>query len=287
MKSIFPLLFLFIFSIIHTTKAQYPLKIDSLYKEANWEQNHSNPKKAISIYSKILKKYPNHFLAINNRSLCYNTLGKYDKAIAGYDHLMQLDSTQGLIYLNKAMTLANLQQYENAYKSYLKAEKLKGTRLDLLYYNMAILFSKWEHQYDSTIHYNKLSILHNPNFIEAYNNLIFAYINNEQWDEAVAYGKHVIDKQKPIAPHYNNLGYAYMKLGQFENALHYLNLSQEMFPKNTWCDRNLGLTYKEMGDADKACQHLKASLKKGFIKEWGQAEIQELIDYCNLHNKKE
>ncbi|MBA3900742.1 MAG: tetratricopeptide repeat protein [Bacteroidetes bacterium] len=209
-------------------------------------------------------------------------MGELKKALNEYDKLIQIDSLQGMIYLNRGMAYRKMEQYELAMADYLKARDMQGTRLDLLYYNMGINAIYAYNNNDSGIYYYNKAILENPGFRDAYSNKAYSYFRMGQWDKAAEQYNLAFQLSEGTSVHYNNLGYCYIKQNNFDQALSTLNSSLKLYPKNPWCHRNLGVLYKEKGEKQLACKHLQLALDQGFLKKWNQDNIQDLLDYCNL-----
>jgi tetratricopeptide (TPR) repeat protein len=77
---------------------------------------------AKKIYEGILKKSPTCVAAINNLGLLYNGLGHHEQAIPLFDKIIhELDPELPQAYLNKGISLANLDKRNEAVENYKKA----------------------------------------------------------------------------------------------------------------------------------------------------------------------
>lgn len=289
-------------------------RINRLYKEGYVLYNNNEVKEALKKYDRILRLNEHHYQSINYVGLCYNYLGKHEKALKYYKEYQKYDSTSGLANLNIGIAKMKLEQIAEAERHFKIAESKDGTSLDILYFNLGELHANYYKDYERAIFYYNKSVDLAPSFVEGHIQMGDTYINLKKWKEAIDCYIKACGLGINKAGIYNNLGYSYMKLqdfdkaiqayetsmkldpsdpsssnnlgfcymlkGDFNNAIEILESTNKKFDQNTWGYRNLGYTYMRMDQKVLACLNLSKTIEIGFLNKWNKEYLQELLDYC-------
>jgi tetratricopeptide (TPR) repeat protein len=84
-----------------------------------------------TLFTDVIKKYPNLPFAYNNRGyLYYNFMRKYDKSLADYNKCISLDSTFHRAYSNRGVLYYNTGRLDLAVKDFTKAIHFKNDNTD-------------------------------------------------------------------------------------------------------------------------------------------------------------
>jgi len=97
------------------------------------ELNLGNPKKALTLFNKVLELIPNHIDALIKKGNILGKLGKYVDAISIYDKVMEIEPQNVLALINKGLALHYLAQYDEAITCFDKVLKIKPNSTTALY----------------------------------------------------------------------------------------------------------------------------------------------------------
>jgi tetratricopeptide (TPR) repeat protein len=138
------------FVLIHITQgfSQDNAKCDALFLKGNKQIDSigkPNFKKAIKIYSKILKIDPNYHKALYNRGISFVGNGKLDLAIKDFNKFINIAPIEekrkiAEAHTNRGVVYKKLNDFEKAMKDFNKA--LEIDEIPKAYYNRALIYRK-------------------------------------------------------------------------------------------------------------------------------------------------
>ncbi|MGI0004447.1 MAG: matrixin family metalloprotease [Candidatus Nitrosotenuis sp.] len=127
MRSVVIIIFVFfVLLIINTAQvfADDDAKLaDTLYKTAAKHFTKGEYKQAISLYDKILQKYPNHSTVLKLKSVAESNLGQHQKSLVDFYRLYQKDPKDGVALLGLGVGFGNFGEYAEAKKYFDAAYK--------------------------------------------------------------------------------------------------------------------------------------------------------------------
>ncbi len=82
-------------------------------------------KNDFTLWNNVLSIYPDISSALVLRGCAYNDKEEYEKALADFNHSIELDSKNGLAYFNRGVSKSKLGDFTGALKDYETADKLK------------------------------------------------------------------------------------------------------------------------------------------------------------------
>ena len=85
-----------------------------IFNQGITELNLGNPKKALSIFNKILELEPDNINALLKKGNILGKFGKYTESILIYDKVLSIESQNILALVNKGLALHYLARYDEA-----------------------------------------------------------------------------------------------------------------------------------------------------------------------------
>ena len=171
---------------------------------------------------------------------------------------------QANIFLNKGISLIELQQYNNALKDLLEAEKYNPNDPKIHYYLGMVYHTKGMKEKAMAEFHQAISL--QEDYSEAHNYLGTLYSKDGLWDKAIAeFDKALANSlyDTPSVPLYN-AGWAYYSKKDYKNALvkyqDALN-RQPMTMLQPQIEKNIGLIYFDQSNVGEAIQHFKKSVE--------------------------
>jgi len=147
---------------------------------ANYDKGLIN--KAMNDYTKAIELKPDYAAPYNNRGVVYNDQRMFDKAITDYRQAIELAPNYADAYYNRANTLASQGLFFIAITDYTKAIELNPDNA-MSYNNRGAIYND-EGLYDKAIDDYTKAIELTPDYALAYNNRGLACYNNGLFDKA-------------------------------------------------------------------------------------------------------
>lgn len=97
------------------------------------ELNLGNPKKALSLFDKVLEIVPDHVGALIKKANIFGKFGKYLDAIPIYDMVIRAEPQNALALINKGLALHYLARYGEAIACFDEVLKIKPDSTTALY----------------------------------------------------------------------------------------------------------------------------------------------------------
>ena len=169
-----------------------------------------------TLWTYVIEKEPEFFLAYNNRGLAFSEKGDLQAAITDYDTSIALNPAYPLAYYNRARDFQKMGRLDRALEDYNKAIEL------------------------------------NPSYFEAYNNRGIVFYGMGRFAEAIENYKRALALKPSYATAHYNCGLAYVKSGLFPNAIDSFDTFIEMRPDYGEAYLSRGKVYLETGDRARA-----------------------------------
>ncbi|MCC6635253.1 MAG: tetratricopeptide repeat protein, partial [Chitinophagaceae bacterium] len=192
------------FTLWNQVRNNYPKTPSAWYNTGNYFMNLETPdyKSALPFFVEATNLKVNYPKAFNNMGVCYYNLNNYQNALKSYSIAYSLDSSQADLAINVGKANDMLTQYQNAIVWYNKALKLKANK-DVIYYNIGITNFKMGN-IDSSIYFYEKAIKINAKNPEFYNNLGTSLIYKKEYLNAIKnYDLALLLNQKYSEPYFN------------------------------------------------------------------------------------
>ena len=125
-------------------------------------------KKAIILFSKVLKTKPKHYFSFYFKGVSKGNLKDYEGAIKDYTKAIEIDPDDAAAYYNRGIAKCNLKDYEGAIEDYTKAIEIDP---DYAFaYNNRGIAKKNLKDYKGAIKDYTKAIEIDPDYTTAYNN---------------------------------------------------------------------------------------------------------------------
>ena len=174
-------------------------------------------KNSETLWTRVLKHYPDFFLGYVNRSFYWLENGQEDKALQDCNTAIKLKSDYYLAYYNRGFTYKTLGDNEQALSDYSKAIKYKKDFFRA-YQNRGILYTKLNKFNEAHQDFNK-SIELKPNNAIAYLNRASLFKKMQEYDKAIDDASKAISINTSLAKAYYVRGNCYQKIGQSSKAI--------------------------------------------------------------------
>jgi len=224
--------------------------------------NTKDPKIRIELYKNVLEIEPDNFNALNNISVAYNDIYKYDDAIKNLNKAIKIKPDFGLAYANRANSFNQLNELENSLRDAEKAIEL-DPNIEWAYSIKGNVLTKQGNFIEAEQTLNK-AIEINKNSGVAYFNRGYFYEETNRHDDSIKDYFKAEELGFDNLPYlYNNLAVAYRRKKEFDIAINYLNKARNINPDWPNIDGTLALIYADKGDDDNFYKYLKIALDKG------------------------
>jgi len=169
---------------------------------------------------------------------------------------------QAEVFLNKGVSYIGLEQYPNALRELLEAEKYNSNN-EKIYYYMGMAYHSMSMQ-EKAINSFKRAVSLKDDYSEAHNYLGTIYNSEKLWDKAIEhFDKSIANPtyNTPALPLYN-AGWAYYSKQDYKNAMNSYTRALQREPQTVLrpqIQKNIGLIYYDQNDFIKAIYHFKQS----------------------------
>jgi len=123
---------------------------------------------SVTLWSNVLKKYPNFAVAYNARGGAYLKSGEYKKAIADYNEALRNDPNYYFAWHNRGVAYAEIGEYKRAIISFNNALKINPA-FNEVYYKRGLAYFECKKYIQAISDYTQ-SIMNSPNEAKIYNN---------------------------------------------------------------------------------------------------------------------
>jgi len=137
---------------------------------------------SITLWTDVLKKYPNISQGYNNRGTAYLDKKEYNKAILDFTKAIRYNKNYAGAYYNRGYAYCMIQQYNNAILDFNTAIKIKPDFVNA-YNNRGLVYSVINN-YDQAIEDYTRALKLDPNYIKAYYNRAIAYYRKKEYKKS-------------------------------------------------------------------------------------------------------
>lgn len=217
----------------------------------------------LTLFSDVIKKYPNVDTAYKNRGNYYARVSKeYEKALKDYNRYIELNKTDALIFSNRGNLHGLMGNYELALKDYSKAAELDSTKVDT-YVNKGVTYIRME-QYDKAVKELNTAAQMEPDNVAVYANRAYAFLQAGLLEQAIQDYDFVIANSVDNSDNYFYRGIANYRLQNYQEAIRDNTTALQINPQSSGSYLNRSAAYNKLGEYRKA---LDDALK---AKEMGQ-----------------
>ena len=211
-------------------------------------------KNSETLWTDVLKKYPDTSGAYTNRGHYYRTNHDYQKAIENYNKAIELDKHNYLAFHNRGKAYFDLGKYDEALNDMNEAIRLKPDFAET-YSNRGSIFAIRK-DYTAAIKDFDKAIQLDPKNANAYANRSLAYFYSGKNEKALEDADAFL-RINPNDPDMLNVrGLCYNKLDKNQEALADFNRSIMLNPKQGVFYQNRSFLYSKMGDKQNALKDI-------------------------------
>ena len=222
--------------------------------------------KAIKLYKKCAKSYPNHIYSKLNLSFLYYKLNNLEKAEILIEEAIGLNPSLPNSYCIRGLILKSLNRYDEAKLSLEQAIELDNNYFDA-FINLGLL-NKDSNQYDEAEEYYLKALEINNKSAIAHLNLGACYKEKQQLEKAIFHTEKAIEIDNKLEKCYLNLATIYNQIGNYKKSL-------LLTKKEILLNKNSELSY----------QLLSELIKKGELLNTSKKDNRELFN--NILNRKD
>ncbi len=222
--------------------------------------------KAIKLYEKCSKIFPEHIYSKLNLSFLYYKLHNLEKAEKIVNEAIRLKPSLPNGYCIKGLILKNLNKYNESKLSLQKAIEIDKNYFDA-YINLGLLYKDFTKYNEAEEYYLKALEINNKSAI-AHLNLGACYKEKQEIEKAILHTEMAIDLDNKLENCYLNLATLYNQIGDYKKSL--IIIKKELLFNN-----NSGLSY----------QLICELIKKGELLDGSQKDNRELLKH--ILNRKD
>ena len=223
-------------------------------------------KNDIVLWSYVIEKDPDNYLAYYIRSFTFKMKGQLDRAIEDSSKAIALNPSFRPSYQNRADIFEKKRLFDKALADYDKAIALNPSDPEM-YYNRGVLFEKIGQRKKAAADYDKVVAL-NPLHYQAYYNRGVLSLSEGARDDALSFFNRSIAANPNYERAYVRRGALHSLLGQSDRALEDLNNAILLNQKN-------GAAHNERGNV-----YLRSGKK-----EQRELALSDFREACSLGNK--
>ena len=217
---------------------------------------------SISLFTDVVKKYPNSTIGWNNKGLAMATAGKYNKAIKDYKRAIECNSTSVFSYNNLGISYSKIGKHELALKVFDAAIKLRPNFAQA-FYNRADTWSKSGNLQNSIKDYTSFISL-NPNHAQAYTSRGIVIARTGDFNKALIDLNMAAKLEKNNPEIYLNRGVIYLNLKNYKNAITDFDKTLYFRPNFDYALYNRGIAKISINDKSGGCNDLTKAYGMGF-----------------------
>ena len=167
-------------------------------------------------------------------SVCYCASEDFKKALLYANKAALLNRTDPFVYYRKGVAYWGMDDFDNAEKEFLKAEKLGSKEIDL-YYRLAYIYCEIKHDNDKFVEYIKKTLKYDPHWAEAiYAYAYYLFDELKDYKQALKLYKKALKYMKePFRPEfYQEMAQMYLCSHKYKLAKERLEKGLEIYPDN-------------------------------------------------------
>jgi len=212
----------------------------------------------------------------NNAGLAYSDLGEYDKALAAFQRIIELEPDNSFGYLNTGMVYFQQGKYDQCIPFFQKSLQIQPHSMAYSDLGTAFFYLK---RYAESVPMFEKAVEMNPNDSMLVGNLADAYRWYNQLDKANATYDRAIAlsfKQLQVNPRdasvLDGLGLCYAKKGDAIQALDFMRRARAVSPDDVGIIYDQAEVFAITGRTAEALKALREALRKGYSVEQAKSD---------------
>ena len=206
-----------------------------LGRAAYGEKNYAT---ALTEYQTAVElKHGQYEKALLNIGIVYKAQDQFDKAIATYKKILDLNPQYPEAWYNLGLAYMKIDNFPQAEQSLLEAAS-RDKKFAQAWYNLGVLYTKQDENDKAIEAYGK-ALQIKPGYQKAQLNLAVRYAKVHQYDKAVTLYLAVLDKDPNYASAWLNIGIAYINQNRHDDAQEVLTKALELEPDSVQARRSL------------------------------------------------
>lgn len=234
-------------------------------------------KQALAALDKILKKYPDHLIAMNLKGEVLMTAGHVAEAKKQFESVIEKDKTIVTPYINLARIQLRNGNITKATDEYQRGINNGANKVALLFQIANVYLSAGDND-KAILAYEKL-LKEKPDATVAANNLAMLLVSYKPNDKTIKRALDLVSQLKASKnPAYlDTIGWTYYKSGDNNAALPYLDKALAMDPNEPLLLYHTGMSLYNAGKIQEARENLKKSVKSD-RKFLGRSEAEKTLE---------
>jgi tetratricopeptide (TPR) repeat protein len=215
---------------------------------------------AIAYFDKAIELDPNFAEVWVNRGTAKGNLKRHKEAITDFDKAIELNPNDVKAWVNRGAAKGNLQRNKEAIADYDKAIELNPNDVEA-WINRGVAKGNLQRNKEAIADYNKAIEL-NPNYAEAWSFRGEAKENLRRYEETIADHDKAIALNPKFAQAWSKRGIALTRLGQYDQALENFNQAIHLEPREIDFQINRGVLFAWMGRYEEAVRECEQVLQQ-------------------------
>ena len=203
-------------------------------------------KDSITIFSDVIKKYPDAYIAHNNRGDAYFKQGNLPQAISDYTRAIEIDPGLASAYDNRALAYAKQGNLTQAISDCTRAIEINHNYVGA-YDNRGVIYYDKGNLPQAISDFTR-AIEINPNIAKVYLNRGAAYGKQGNLPEAISDYTRAIEINPDYADAYDNRGAIYYGKGNLPRAISDYTMAIKINPGYAGAYNNRGIAYAQQGN---------------------------------------
>jgi tetratricopeptide (TPR) repeat protein len=238
---------------------------------------------SITLWTYVIKQYPQDKDAYLNRSNAFIMTGKYREAIRDLDAVIQINPTYEEAYNNRGLVYGKAGNYQSAIRDFSKAIALNPER-GAVYNNRASTYFRIG-EYQKGLQDLDKAIEKAPDSAGLYSNRCEAYHALNKYDQAIKDCSMALEIDPSDAVAYYIRGLSYYSSGNPSAAISDYNKSLEINTHNPKAYFSRGVFYKDKGELKKASEDFSRAIQ--FDRRYTDAYINRGVIYGEQNELQE
>ena len=206
--------------------------------------------KALKLYERCTKNFPNHIYSKLNFSFLYYKLNKLEKSLTIIEEAIELKPKLPNGYCIKGLILKSLNKFDESKSSLEKAIELDKNYFDA-YINLGLLNKDYNKYDDAEKYYLKALEINNKSAV-AHLNIGACYKEMQKIEKAILHTKIAIELDNQLENSFLNLATIYNQKGEYKKAL-------SLIKKELSINKNSDLSYQLISELIKKGELLNTS----------------------------
>ena len=218
-------------------------------------------KDGVSLWSNVVRHYPQTDVAYNNRGSEYFKLKEYDKALHDFLTAIEINPQYAAAYSNICNIYFVKNEHEKALPYCSAALKINPAQPNT-YVILGDIY--WSRDKPLSIEMYKKSISLSSHYFAGHARLCDAYISLQKYDEAYPVCFEAIAYNPDDVAFCNNIGNLYLNAKQYGRALSFYLQALSINPNLPEVHNNLAVLYYYLNDYESSWKHLNTALSLGY-----------------------